>query len=299
MRKISLEEKFILQLTDIDGDRIPCTNSIISIWNELKDDKAKELFCLVNNENAEIFDCFYNPEDYIAIVTDPKMKSILELRIKLMQIFKRQSEILDIDINCSMIWRSQAVIEWFDYMRGNTRGADVQRLRKRFSKLYRIKIGKSSPDGFSMSRVKDNLILEKYSEYLVAKDIFDIFSSTATVIAQVNTEVNDLLISITDIAKQVAALVVETKDQEYLFECPFCKDLIIVLQGKALAHCKSPKCKKAYFTKQKQIHNNNPKKGWVEDPTVQPNACVGGCGSKRRKLNSDLLCHKCYPEDDL
>jgi hypothetical protein len=168
MRKISLEEKFVLQLIDIDGERIPCNNSIISIWNELKDDKAKELFCSVNNENTEIFDCFYNPEDYIAIVTDSKMKSILELRMKLMRIFKRQAEILDIDISFSMRWQSQAVIEWFDYMRGNTRGADIQRLRKRFSKLYRIKIGKSSSDGFKMSRVKDNLLLNKYPEYVVA-----------------------------------------------------------------------------------------------------------------------------------
>jgi hypothetical protein len=299
MRKISLEERFVLQLIDIDGERIPCNSSVLSIWSNLKDDNAKEIFCFVNNEDAEVFDCFYNPKDYMLTINDLKMKSILGLRMKLMQIFKRQTEILDIGISFSTIWQSQAVIEWFDHMRGNTSGADIQRLRKKFAKLYRIKTGKSSSDGFKISRVKDNLILNKYPEYVVAKNIFDAFSSATAEMARTNTEMNDLLISTIDIAKQVAALVVNTKDHEYFFECVFCKEPMIVLQGKARKCCNSPECEKAYFTKQKQIHSHNPKKGWVEDPTVQPSACVGICGSKRRKLNSDRLCHKCYPEDDL
>ncbi len=292
MRKISSEEKFTLQLIDdIDGEIIPCADSIRIIWNELKDDNAREIFISVNNENVEIFDFFYNPKCYIQITNDPKMKSILESRMKLMQIFKRQAEILDIEISFSMIWRSQAVIEWFDHMRGNTRGADIQRLRKRFSKLHKIKRGKSSPNGFKMSRVEDNPRLTKYPEYVVARNILDRFSFLAALTAQTNTEMNELRISMINIAKQLCSFV-ERKDRQYLFECDFCKEQIIVSQGKALAHCQSPECKKAYFTKQKQIHN--PRKGWVEDPTVKPKACVGDCGSHRKGLNSDRICRKCY-----
>lgn len=296
MRKLYLEEKFILQLIDIDGRIIPSINSIESIWNKLKNDDAKKLFCHTNNENAEMFNCFYNPEDCISIVTDTRMKSAIELRVKLMQIVKRQSEILDIDISFSMIWQIQATIEWFDDMRGNTRGADTQRLRKKFSKLYRIKIGKSSSDNFKMSRVKDNPILEQYPEYVVARNIFDAFNFAATVTAKIDPEMNNLLISMADIAKQFCALVevkkIEVKKDEYLFECPFCYELSTLPQGKALSHCKSPVCKTAYFTKQKQIHN--PKKGWIKDPAVKPRSCVGGCGSDRKNLNENRICRECY-----
>jgi hypothetical protein len=230
---------------------------------------------------------------------------------------RHQDKILAHGIFFSMIWQSRAVVKWFNFMLGNDRGLkDAQKIRKLFSKLHKIRLGKTPRNGFKIGEIQDyiedNSSLKKYPEYEEALAIFNSFGVTTTHISQTDDEMKKIKTSRLDLVKRLASSQEGKKMGYRPIKCCICKEYTFVKRDSKSKTCTLEKCEEKYKKKYSadttrksrlQQHAVNEKKKrssekvttqWIRvDNTMR--WCVGVC-AKRRFVDKHRICQQCYDD---
>jgi hypothetical protein len=276
------------------GREFPSEDSMAMILIDLKNPENIKKFCFNHHIAHKTLDCTFNPDKYLSRLDElcQEIIPIIELRLKRFPIYQKMCEISGISF--PVFWQSMCVVMWFDFMVGNCRGIGKQKLSNAFSKFRRI-VNTGVPNKFRVPKMEHDPMLEKYHEYKNALDFVCNFDDVISTLAETNSEIEQLLQSLLDIEVEVLSISKLTKKGYRPILCPNpkCRKSIMLSPTDSRRHCGANECERYYNTNSKR--KNNPKKGWVEDPS-QTGLCAGTCGSVRRKLNSDRICKQCYPE---
>jgi hypothetical protein len=244
------------------GREFPSEDSMVMILIDLKNSENTKRFCLNHHISHNTLDCKFNPDKYLSRLDElcPEIIPILELRLKRFPIYQKMCEILGISF--PVLWQSMCIVMWFD---------------------------------FRVPKMEHDPMLEKYPEYKNALDFACNFDDVISTLAETNSEIEQLLQSLLDIEVEVLSISKLTKKGYRPILCPNpkCRKSIMLSPTDSRRHCGANECERYYNTNSKR--KNNPKKGWVEDPS-QTGLCAGTCGSVRRKLNSDRICKQCCPK---
>jgi hypothetical protein len=279
----------------------PTYQLIERIVNDLHSGKNALLFIDISNAYIARSRYRFFPEQYDpSEIEKPKDRRRFELE---KQIFiNRREEFAAAGLsedNFLDYWKSYIIIEWFQYMLSNDRSHHFRELERKLSPMLTAFKADKKIDSLSECKkqgLKDNLILNQYTEYLSAVAIVKHNHKYLRHKEKHNQALKELKIAGLELFVKLIREFGTDRGNYQVFTCPICRKCKEISAGsKELAHCGSKQCKREYSRIWAQDNYPHPKQGWVFDPSLaKPWECLGECGSNRRQLNSDRICSKCY-----
>jgi hypothetical protein len=280
----------------VGGLPVPNKEVVTAIMKTMPDIKSQVLFSAASNMWVSIYDSVYNPQHYVNRSYSPLVEQVKQ-RLKLIEIDKKQSQILGYDFN--KLHHSRALMSWYEFVIGNRVGKDVQKLRKGLSKIESISKGKADLLSLKIP-CKEFPRLLTFDEYSQARSYLESFIDTLKASVS-NPDIEQLILEAHPLHKSI----VNGSEARPLkipqsFWCPFCKDYQL-MQGlkktpKACATC-------GKFVYQKNWENTHrPSKGdpvgWVKAFDGIPQECQGEkCLLDlpgKRQVNVSIICRECF-----
>jgi hypothetical protein len=189
-------------------------------------------------------------------------------------------------VNFHGVWYCKAVVDWFRPVMGYLEIRNQSDLKKDVIKhansfkntgIY-VDVGLNFSD------------FNRFRQFELAYTVWKSWRVDAYLMSENNQQMKDLLIQCGEINKKLIKSI-EPDAGSYRI-CRFCLSVFNVKTSPdKWKSCGSRNCKLAYIRANRE--KNHPKRQWVHDPTaLKP--CIGGCGSNRKKLNSNRVCFTCY-----
>jgi hypothetical protein len=263
---------------DIYGRLIPSKLSFLLLINELPDEASENEFIRKNNLWVRDSHFKYYPEDCILI--NIELNEIHKLMIKLLQIEKRQADLLEISFPEYI--QSRAVVHWFLSLWGNYSFKNLQA-------IYRDQDLKEIPTNR----------LRIYPEYVIAEDNLNRLENLISFPILGGSEALDLVQERKKVSKQLAKAIDKRKTnvrkKNGAFMCPriciYCGKYISIHKGETCKDCENKaNASRVKKSKEKKRLKDTEEK-WVK---VKVGICVGECASDRRRVNKDHLCKPCW-----